>query len=111
MSADGRRHRLDGLEPNNLLAFLALLGLLRALEEVEPAWSPKVAWMVDEFPVRPELSLSARLPPDRPRKGKRAVGIPSAAEHSQPRLPCTRGVRGHDRGHCGRRRGALSRTP
>ena len=25
-------HRLDGLEPDNLLAFLALLGLLRTLE-------------------------------------------------------------------------------
>ena len=33
MSTDYRRHRLDGLEPGNLLAFLALLGLLRALEE------------------------------------------------------------------------------
>lgn len=27
--------RLEGLEPDNLLAFLALLGLLRALEEAE----------------------------------------------------------------------------
>jgi hypothetical protein len=27
-----RRHRLTGLEPDNVLAFLALLGLLRALE-------------------------------------------------------------------------------
>jgi hypothetical protein len=26
------RHRLIGLEPDNLLAFLALLGLLRALD-------------------------------------------------------------------------------
>ena len=31
MSA-AERHRLVGLEPDNLLAFLALLGLLRALE-------------------------------------------------------------------------------
>lgn len=61
MSADGRRHRLDGLEPGNLLAFLALLGLLRALEETEPAWRPKVAWTVDEPPVRPELNLSAAV--------------------------------------------------
>ena len=36
MSTDYRRHRLDGLEPGNLLAFLALLGLLRALEEAAP---------------------------------------------------------------------------
>ena len=61
MSADGRRHRLDGLEPGNLLAFLALLGLLRALEEAEPAWWPKVAWTVDEPPVRPELILSGAV--------------------------------------------------
>ena len=59
MSTDCRRHRLDGLEPGNLLAFLALLGLLRALEEAAPAWLPKVAWSVDEPPVRPVLSLSA----------------------------------------------------
>ena len=59
MSTDYRRHRLDGLEPGNLLAFLALLGLLRALEEAAPAWLPKVAWSVDEPPVRPVLSLSA----------------------------------------------------
>ena len=61
MSTEGRRHRLDGLEPGNLLAFLALMGLLRALEEVEPAWLPKVAWSVDEPPVRPELSLSTAV--------------------------------------------------
>lgn len=61
MSADDRRHRLDGLEPDNLLAFLALLGLLRALEEAEPTWLPKVAWIVDAPPVRPELSLSVAV--------------------------------------------------
>ena len=60
MSTDDRRHRLDGLEPGNLLAFLALLGLLRALEEAAPdEWLPKVTWSVDEPPVRPVLSLSA----------------------------------------------------
>ena len=62
MSTDYRRHRLDGLEPGNLLAFLALLGLLRALEEAAaPAWLPKVAWSVGEPPVRPVLSLSAAV--------------------------------------------------
>ena len=59
MSTNSRQHRLDGLEPGNLLAFLALLGLLRALEEAAPAWLPKVEWSVDEPPVRPLLSLSA----------------------------------------------------
>ena len=33
--------------------------MLRALEEAAPAWLPKVAWSVDEPPVRPVLSLSA----------------------------------------------------
>ena len=34
---DGSMYRLAGLEPDNLLAFLALLGLLRSLEEARPA--------------------------------------------------------------------------
>ena len=33
-------HRLDGLETDNLLAFMALLGLLRSLEEARPDWRP-----------------------------------------------------------------------
>ena len=53
-----RQHRLDGLEPDNLLAFLALLGLLRALEEAHPSWLPRVAWTVESLPVRPVLNLS-----------------------------------------------------
>lgn len=48
-------HRLHGLEPDNLLAFLALLGLLHALEEAEPTWRPRVRWTVDEPPLRPVL--------------------------------------------------------
>ena len=52
-----RTHRLDGLEPDNLLAFLALLGLLRALETSRPAWRPRVSWTVGEPPVRPALHL------------------------------------------------------
>ena len=56
MSA-AERHRLVGLEPDNLLAFLALLGLLRALEEAAPKWRLRVAWSVDEPPVRPVLCL------------------------------------------------------
>lgn len=51
------RHLLTGLEPDNLLAFLALLGLLRALEEARPACLPRVAWTVDTPPVRPMLYL------------------------------------------------------
>lgn len=55
-------HRLDGLEPDNLLAFLALLGLLRALEAVDrdrldDSLLPRAAWDVDEPPLRPLLFL------------------------------------------------------
>ncbi len=56
MTAAGQ-HRLDGLEPDNLLAFLALLGLLRALEEACPQWRPRVAWTVAEPLMRPVLHL------------------------------------------------------
>lgn len=48
-----RTHRLEGLEPDNLLAFLALLGLLRALEAA--GWRPRVHW--EGTPARPVLTL------------------------------------------------------
>lgn len=48
-------HRLDGLEPDNLLAFMALLGLLRALDEARPDWLTRVFWTVDDPPLRPAL--------------------------------------------------------
>ena len=51
-------HRLNGLEADNLLAFLALLGVLRALEEARPLWLPRVSWTVDRPPVRPMLHLT-----------------------------------------------------
>ena len=35
------RHRLEGLEPDNLLAFIALIGLLRALEAARPGAGPR----------------------------------------------------------------------
>lgn len=60
-SPDRQSHRLDGLEPGNLLAFLALLGLLRALEEAAPPWHPRVAWSVDMLPVRPVLRLAVSV--------------------------------------------------
>lgn len=52
-------HRLDGLEPDNPLAFLALLGLLRALPESRPGWRARVFWTCDAPPVRPVLRLNA----------------------------------------------------
>ena len=53
----GGTHRLDGLEPDNLLAFMALLGLLRTLEEARPGWRPRASWTVAEPPLRPRLHV------------------------------------------------------
>ncbi len=50
-------HELSSLEPDNLLAFLALLGLLRSLETAKPDWHPRVKWR--------GLPLSATLVIDR----------------------------------------------
>jgi hypothetical protein len=58
MSEPGRRLRLDGLEPDNLLAFLALLGLLGALETARSVWRPRAAWDLDDPPLRPVLLLA-----------------------------------------------------
>jgi hypothetical protein len=52
------RHRLEGLEPDNLLAVMALIGLLRALEEARPDWAPRAFWDVDAHPWRPVLTLA-----------------------------------------------------
>ena len=57
-------HRLAGLEPDNLLAFLALLGMLRTLEHVRSAWRPRVAWTVDTPPVRPTLTVATQATED-----------------------------------------------
>lgn len=56
-------HRLNGLEPDNLLAFLALLGALRALESLgtEETPKPRVYWDVDNPPLRPVLVLPAGM--------------------------------------------------
>ena len=54
-------HRLDGLEPDNLLAFMALLGLLRTLEKARPDWHPRVSWMVDEPPLRSCLHVAEEV--------------------------------------------------
>lgn len=56
------RLRVSGLEPDNLLAFLALLGLLRALQAERVARDAAAApvravWSLDEPPVRPVLVL------------------------------------------------------
>ena len=53
-----REHRLNGLEPDNLLAFMALIGLLRALETARPGWRPRAFWDVENHPWRPVLTLA-----------------------------------------------------
>ncbi len=63
MSEPKRCHRLEGLEPDNLLAFLALLGLLRALEAARPEWRPRAAWDADRPPLRPVLHLAMSQTP------------------------------------------------
>ena len=61
-------HRLDGLEPDNLLAFLALLGLLRALEAADSGLDsklqPRAAWDIDTPPLRPKLILPCEITAD-----------------------------------------------
>ncbi len=54
-------HRLEGLEPDNLLAFLALLGLLRTLERSRPKLCPRVGWTVGTPPVRPRLTVTEQV--------------------------------------------------
>ncbi len=51
--------KLEGLEPDNLLAFLSLLGLLRALERARPEWKARVRW--DGQPLRPILILNSAV--------------------------------------------------
>ncbi|HEU4654085.1 MAG TPA: hypothetical protein VFS47_08860 [Steroidobacteraceae bacterium] len=61
-------HRLEGLEPDNLLAFLALLGLLRSLDAADNCVSDaqsrlraRVSWDTDGSPLRPCLHLSTAV--------------------------------------------------
>lgn len=56
IETQGAAYPLEGIEPDNVLAFLALLGLLRALEKARPEW-PRVAWDLDAPPLRPRLFL------------------------------------------------------
>ena len=59
--ATSTTHLLRGLESDNLLAFLALLGLLRALDATRPEWEARVAW--HGSPPTSELHLA--VPVDR----------------------------------------------
>lgn len=57
-------HRLGGLEADNFLAFLALMGFLRALELTRPEWRPRAYWAVDEAPLRPFLTTRKSTTPE-----------------------------------------------
>jgi hypothetical protein len=50
---------MPGLEPDNLLAFLALMGLLGALEAARPDWYPRACWKGPPWVA--QLSLAARV--------------------------------------------------
>jgi hypothetical protein len=54
--------KLNGLEADNLLAFLALLGLLRALDAVKPQWRARAAWR--GTPMLAELQVDANSDAD-----------------------------------------------
>jgi hypothetical protein len=56
--SDVTHHRLEGLEPDNLLAFIALLGLLRALDTARPQWRARAYWEDEPLPLRPVLVLA-----------------------------------------------------
>lgn len=58
------RHRLEGLETDNLMAFLALLGTLRALECAEPNWHARAGFDFDRSPLRPYLQLRCEVSQD-----------------------------------------------
>jgi hypothetical protein len=73
-----KSHRLDGLEPDNLLAFLALLGLLRALETADDALYPRATWDIDWPPLRPRLVLAREVTAEQI-SGVAAEGIETVA--------------------------------
>lgn len=79
-------HRLDGLEPDNLLAFLALLGLLRALEaadsEIDSKLQPRAAWDIDTPPLRPKLILSCAVTQEKVTENvAKGINLISASHH------------------------------
>ena len=73
-------HRLDGLEPDNLLAFLAMLGLLRSLNQADATLHPRISWAIDEPPLRPKLHLAQYLEIEALTE-KIALGIDALANH------------------------------
>ena len=58
-----RHHRLNGLEPENLLAFMALVGLLGALDSARADWRARAFWDIEGAPLRPTLELAEEKTP------------------------------------------------
>lgn len=58
-STGNNTHRLRGLEADNLLAFLALMGVLRALDQSRPKWCARTAW--SNMPPVVDLTLSGSV--------------------------------------------------
>ena len=75
-------YKLEGLEPDNFLAFMALLGLLRALETARPGWCPRAAWDLDTAPWRPVLSLRTDVSREEVAAAA-AEGVAKLADHQQ----------------------------
>jgi hypothetical protein len=50
---------MPGLEPDSLLAFLALLGLLRSLQETRPGWQARASWAGPPWVAQLHLSEAA----------------------------------------------------
>lgn len=57
----GITYELIGLEVDNLLAFLALMGLLRALEDEAPSWAPRASWAGPPWRARLHLSVETTM--------------------------------------------------
>lgn len=51
-----KTHTLHGIEPDNLLAFMALLGFHRALDAARPVWRTRIHW--EGMPTRPHVTLA-----------------------------------------------------
>lgn len=117
-AAAAREHRLEGLEPDNLLAFLALLGLLRALEASDGArpgpdkLRPRVAWGVDDPPLRPRLLLAWEVTPEgvaeRAAEGSDVLSgahdFDGRGDLNYPRLECRTALERSATSACGNRR-------
>jgi hypothetical protein len=66
---------LPGFQPENLLAFLGLIGLLRAVEAARPAWRTRVTWSGPPWQaaVRASTSLNEEVLTDAVADGLRAL--------------------------------------